>query len=111
PSGYLAAGFLSHVIACLREGMGLDLALDEACSILQTRDGHEEVLREVTKARELARSTRPSAEIVEWLGDGWVAEEALGISIYCALVAGDDFARAVRLAVNHKGDSDSTGAI
>ena len=28
-----------------------------------------------------------------------------------ALVAGDDFARGVRLAVNHAGDSDSTGAI
>lgn len=44
------------------------------------------------------------------LGEGWVAEEALAIAIYCALVA-DDFADAVVLAVNHGGDSDSTGAI
>jgi ADP-ribosylglycohydrolase len=39
-----------------------------------------------------------------------VAEEALAIALYCALVA-PDFASAVRLAVNHGGDSDSTGAI
>jgi hypothetical protein len=50
-------------------------------------------------------------EVIESLGGGWVGEEALAIGLYCALVAGDDFARGVRLAVNHSGDSDSTGAI
>ena len=42
------------------------------------------------------------------LGERWVAEEALAIAVYCSLVAQDDFARGVRLAVNHSGDSDST---
>ena len=31
--------------------------------------------------------------------------------MYAALVAERDFARGVRLAVNHSGDSDSTGSI
>ena len=39
-----------------------------------------------------------------------MAEEALAISVYCALVA-RDFRHGVTLAVNHDGDSDSTGAI
>ena len=39
-----------------------------------------------------------------------MAEEALAISVYCALVA-ESFAGGVVLAVNHGGDSDSTGAI
>ena len=56
------------------------------------------------------RSSPASPEAVERLGQGWVAEEALAIALYCALVA-DDFATGVRLAVNHGGDSDSTGAI
>jgi ADP-ribosylglycohydrolase len=43
-------------------------------------------------------------------GEGWVAEEALAISLYCALVA-KDFRHGVILAVNHDGDSDSTGSI
>ncbi len=44
------------------------------------------------------------------LGEGWIAEEALAIAVYCALVA-TDFKHGVLLAVNHSGDSDSTGAI
>jgi ADP-ribosyl-[dinitrogen reductase] hydrolase len=40
-----------------------------------------------------------------------VGDEALAISLYCAFAAEGDFARGVRLAVNHSGDSDSTGAI
>ena len=47
---------------------------------------------------------------MESLGGGWVAEEALAIGLYCALVA-RDFAHGVLLAVNHGGDSDSTGSI
>ena len=44
------------------------------------------------------------------LGEGWVAEEAVAIAVYCAL-ATTEFDAGVRLAVNHDGDSDSTGAI
>ena len=44
-------------------------------------------------------------------GKGWVAEETLGIALYCALRHGDDYAAAVRAAVNISGDSDSTGAV
>jgi ADP-ribosylglycohydrolase len=53
----------------------------------------------------------PGPETIKKIGEGWVAEEALAISCYCALVSESDFARGVRLAVNHDGDSDSTGAI
>ncbi|WP_433364932.1 ADP-ribosylglycohydrolase family protein [Streptosporangium sp. CA-115845] len=41
------------------------------------------------------------------------AEEALAIAVYCALAhpAPGDVGRALLLAVNHSGDSDSTGAV
>ena len=45
------------------------------------------------------------------LGEGWVAEETLGISLYCALRHQDDFSAGILAAVNHNGDSDSTGAV
>ena len=45
------------------------------------------------------------------LGEGWVGEEAVGIALYCALRHNDDITAALRAAVNHDGDSDSTGAI
>jgi ADP-ribosylglycohydrolase len=38
-----------------------------------------------------------------------VAEEALAIAVYCALVA-EHTVQGLLLAVNHSGDSDSTGA-
>jgi hypothetical protein len=44
------------------------------------------------------------------LGGGWIAEEALAISLYCALSA-TDVRSGVVLAVNHGGDSDSTGSM
>ena len=45
------------------------------------------------------------------LGEGWVGDEALAIALYCALRYQDDFSRAMIAAVNHSGDSDSTGAV
>jgi len=51
------------------------------------------------------------SEAIESLGGGWVGNEALAISLYCSLVSDGDFMHGVRLAVNHSGDSDSTGSI
>lgn len=50
---------------------------------------------------------------LETLGRGFVGEEALGISLYCALITQKDrdVERALCYSVNHGGDSDSTGAI
>jgi ADP-ribosylglycohydrolase len=52
------------------------------------------------------------------LGLGWVAEEALGVALYCVLATSggavspvDHFLTAIRLAANHSGDSDSTASI
>jgi ADP-ribosylglycohydrolase len=64
----------------------------------------------VRAAVALARSGPSTPEAVETLGGGWVAEEALAIGVYCAL-AGSDPRAALLAAVNHSGDSDSTGSI
>ena len=48
---------------------------------------------------------------IHQLGEGWVAEETLGISLYCALKYQNDFSAGIIASVNHKGDSDSTGAV
>jgi len=58
----------------------------------------------------LAGSDLPRDAAIAQLGEGWVAEEALAISVYCALRA-RNFKDGVILAVNHDGDSDSTGSI
>jgi ADP-ribosylglycohydrolase len=45
------------------------------------------------------------------LGSGWIGEEAVAMAVYCAIRHQDDFAGALRRAVNIPGDSDSVGCI
>lgn len=48
---------------------------------------------------------------IKELGEGWVAEEALAIAIYSSIKYSNNFEKAIICSVNHRGDSDSTGAI
>lgn len=111
PSGYLAAGFLALVIDAIVAGHDLETAIALARDELRRWPDHEECLAAVESALRLADEGPPTPERVARLGEGWVAEEALAIALYCALTAGDSFERGVLAAVNHSGDSDSTGAI
>ena len=110
PTGALTAGVFATLILELVEGIALPDAIDHAVAILSAQAAHEETARAVHAARALAASDLPPEEAIARLGQGWVAEEALAIAIYCALVA-TDLRHGVILAVNHDGDSDSTGAI
>ena len=68
-------------------------------------------LKLIDKAVELSESDLADLDAIHKLGQGWLGDEALAISIYCALKHRDDFDKALIAAVNHSGDSDSTGAI
>ncbi len=111
PTGYLAAGCLALIIHRLKVGDGLPDAARAALTALESRPHHEETSRAVKSAMRAWETEPPSFRAVERLGAGWIAEEALAIGLYCALAAGDDFEKGVCLAVNHGGDSDSTGAV
>lgn len=65
----------------------------------------------ISKAMHLAETDKDTLTAIHELGEGWVAEETLAIALYCALKYSDDFEKAVVTAVNHNGDSDSTGAV
>lgn len=110
PSGFLSAAFLAVMIAEIAGGEPLESSLDTAERLLSKARGHEETLRSVQSARRKAAGGASSALELESLGGGWVGEEALAIAIFCSLVA-ESFEDAIALAVNHGGDSDSTGAI
>ena len=111
PSGFLASGAFATMTAELFTGRSLPGAIDGALAELQSAPESDETLHALDAAVALASSgTPPTPEAVESLGGGWVAEEALAIGVYCALVA-PDLRAGLLLAVNHSGDSDSTGAI
>jgi ADP-ribosylglycohydrolase len=110
PSGSLSAGYFAVTIAALLRGEPVPRALEAADVVLNRHDKADEVRRAVDAARELAGRGQPGPEQLEQLGGGWVAEEALAIAVCCTLVA-RNFAEGVLLAVNHSGDSDSTGSM
>jgi len=113
PLGYLPAGYLAAVLFFLTSGMGLEEALSEAMLLLVERPESEmsSLAALIARASQSALQDEPSPETLERLGAGWVADEALSIALYCAVSAKGDLATGMRLAVNHSGDSDSTGAI
>lgn len=110
PTGFLTGGVMAVLILTLANGASLREAIAAAKPLLCAEPGHEETLRAIEMAETLAGAKLPHEEAIARLGQGWVADEALAISLYCALVA-DDFRHGVILAVNHDGDSDSTGSI
>jgi ADP-ribosylglycohydrolase len=110
PTGRLSAGTLAAMVAALADGMSLPGALAVAKHLLARNDGHEETLLAINRAESFARAGTPANEAVPALGEGWLADEALAIALYCALTA-DSFERGVAMAVHHDGDSDSTGSI
>ena len=63
------------------------------------------------KAVDLAYSDIPDSDAIRQLGEGWVAEEAWAVSLYCAIRHIDSMKDAIIASVNHDGDSDSTGSI
>lgn len=110
PTGYLAGGVLASLVAGLVAGAPLEEALAASREELRRREGHDECLAALDAAVALAADDAHGPEAVEGLGGGWIAEQALAIAVYSALVA-ERFEDGVLVAVNHGGDSDSTGAI
>jgi len=110
PSGYLAAGALALMVSELISGRDLRAAAAIAIRKLEHADHSEEVTAALKAAVRAAELGPLSADEIGILGEGWTGEEALAIATHCALTA-TTFRSGVLHAVNHSGDSDSTGAI
>lgn len=111
PTGYLAAGCMALIIQEIISGQDLKTALEKAGQVLEAHQHHHACSHALAKALEAYQHQPVAFETVASLGQGWIAEEALAIGVYCALAAGTDFKKGITLAANHGGDSDSTGAI
>lgn len=93
-------------IACITEGY----------KVLETiypteLDNINELHALTDKALSLINSDAPDVENINAIGEGWVGDEAFAIAIYCTTKYFGDFEKAMISSVNHKGDSDSTGAV
>ena len=115
--GYIPAAALVHIIRCLaQEGRHSILeAVNESlscCRVLFSKAKHLREFEEIMeRAIRLSSSDMDDIDAIHALGEGWIAEETLAIAVYCALKYPPDIEKGLTAAVNHKGDSDSTGAI
>ena len=118
PLGYMPASVICHIISRILE-VYPKMSLKEI--VLEARDAAEKLFAGdpnlpiltdiIDKAVCLSENDKSDLENIHLLGEGWVAEETMAIAIYCALKYQNDFSKAVIVSVNHKGDSDSTGAV
>jgi len=108
PSGQFAAAAWAEMLADVALGGDLETSATSMVRVYGALDDGQETADAIAAALDAPRDGR--AETVETLGEGWVAEEALAIALYCCLAA-DGLEQGLLMAVTHGGDSDSTGAI
>ncbi|MBR4186335.1 MAG: ADP-ribosylglycohydrolase family protein [Clostridia bacterium] len=116
--GWLPAALLAHIVRLLAEDAGETVlhAVEDASKTLaglfpDIRHTNQ-MLARIKKAVDLAANLEiDDLTAIHKLGEGWVGDEALAVAVFCALRHSDDMEAALIAAVNHGGDSDSTGAI
>lgn len=121
PLGWLPSALESHLIYRLVQNESptkedFKTYLEEGYEVLNKlypdEASHIACLKSLTdKALSLVDSPLTDVENIEAIGEGWVGDEALAMAIYCAAKYFGDFEQAMIASVNHKGDSDSTGAV
>ena len=119
PLGYIPAAMLTHIVAraAYRQEEALTLedvvreSVDMAERVFDDMPEYGRAVTLVNRAIRLAKNDRCDVDNLAEIGEGWVGEEALAVAVYCCLRYPDDISAALAAAVNHDGDSDSTGAI
>ena len=117
--GYMPSAVLTHILNRIvyptDDRSSLCEIISEACDAVNDlfkNDDHIDELTEIiNKAIYLSKNDSDDLENIKQLGEGWVAEETLAIAIYCSLRYQNDFSKGIIAAVNHSGDSDSTGSV
>ena len=101
----------THVIDRMTFRSIVSLALNETLATMPGNEKTDRFIAIIQKAVDLAGSSRSDREAIQALGEGWVAEETVAIAVFCVMRYIRDFEGCLVAAVNHDGDSDSTGAV
>lgn len=110
PTAYLSAGAYAVIVHGLARGETLDASVQRGLALLAARPGHQPVTDALKEALGAVRQGIPGPGRVAALGENGFAEEVLAVAVYCTLV-GEDIRQGLRLAVNHDGPSEATGAV
>ena len=123
PLAFLPAAMLTHLIYHIIRMEENEVKANMAGIALKTIDALDNIykgeyeedkryLANLTRmAVKLAANDKSDAENIRMLGEGWTGEEAWAIALYCVVRHVGSIEEALIAAVNHDGDSDSTGAV
>ncbi len=111
PLAYYSSAAMAVIIYNIVHGMDIMEATLDAIKELEKRENTQELIEKLKQAIELYETKASYMRALKTLGSGREAIESLAIGVYCSLSCPDDIVEALRLAVNHGGDSDSTGSI
>ena len=117
PMGYIPSAtmaFILHSIVWEEETDMKQIVLDAMQDTEKLFPGNAympEYVDLMNRAVACADNSKSDMENIRELGEGWVADEAMAIAAYCAMRHPTDASAVLRAAVNHDGDSDSTGAV
>ncbi len=80
--------------------------------LLRVTEGiSQEFTDALEKSYETAHSELENEDALKKLGQGWYADETFALAYFCTLRYHDDYKKAVQIAVNITGDSDSVGSV
>ena len=121
PLGWLSSALEAHVIYRIVQKDSptvddfkdyLSDGYDMLLALYPNETAYIAELRALTdKALGLVDSSASDVENIETIGEGWTGDEALAMAIYCTVKYFNNFEQAMIASVNHRGDSDSTGAV
>lgn len=112
PTGYLAAGLFADILQRVVDRTdSLEHAVTQSLARYGQVPGIEETRSLVERAMFFFyEGYTPSPQRIDDFAGGWGAEQVLAIGLWCALTA-RSFEEGVIAAVNHSGDSSSTGLV
>jgi len=117
-----ASGLCTHMnptadAACIGAAYLIKLALDGISptemipKLLEFTKGISEEFDKAILRVEKCLAWSNEEKALEYLGEGWVGEEAVSLALYCFLRYPDSYEKVVIRSANTNGDSDSIGCI
>ncbi len=110
PGGWVSAGAMAVMVNQAMAGAGLEDAVIAGRDAALADPEGSEVAGWIDAAIALADAGPVDGRRIDDFGAGWVGDEALAIAVACSWKT-VDVNVAMLVAVNHSGDTDSTGSI
>ncbi len=111
PEAYLSAAACASIISYIMGGCELEEAITKTLAKLRGEENAATCIEAIEKALTLYQKGEATREDLESFGDGYMAKDALGMALYCALHYRQDIEKGILFAINQSGNSNTIASI